>query len=343
MDRKFYKSNKIVMKLAVDYYPFLKFYHSGPKVFLNRLVNSIKKNQLCKIHSPFLPFFDIGLYSVYKKNLFNKKYVLRVDGIYFDAQNTFGNTNTLNKKIFDSIDDSSGVIFISEFSKIMVEAFHGRINKPYSIIHNKVPLNLFKPNGHNFRSKLGLKKSDKVLITSAHWRRHKRLKETIELTNLLNQYNDKYKLIILGGKKIKNDNPNIFFVGEVTPNQLSPWYRTADIYIHLAWIEPCGNTQIEAMASGLPVICCNNGGIGETVKSANGGIISECDTVFYPQLIDYYNPPKPNFNKLIEAIKEIYDNYDKYKNLIDYKCLNIDLAAYQYHSFINKIYNEKNI
>ena len=65
--------------------------------------------------------------------------------------------------------------------------------------------------------------------------------------------------------------------------------------------------------------------------------------VFYPKLIDYYNHPKPNFNKLIEAIKEIYDNYEKYKNLINYKSLNIDLAAYQYQSFINKVYNEKNI
>ena len=33
-------------------------------------------------------------------------------------------------------------------------------------------------------------------------------------------------------------------------NSLSKWYRSADIYLHLAWIEPCGNTQIEAMAQG---------------------------------------------------------------------------------------------
>ena len=330
------------MKLAIDYYPFLNFYHSGPKVFLNRLTNSIKKNKLCEVRSPFLPFFDIALYSVYKKNLFNKKYVLRVDGIYFDSENTFGNTNILNKKIFKSIDDSSGLIFISEFSKNMVEAFHNKINKPYTVIHNKVPLNLFSPHGHNYKNKLGIKDSDKVLITSAHWRRHKRLDETIELINLLNKNDDHYKLIVLGGKNNKsNINPNIFFIGEVPPNQLSPWYRTADIYVHLAWIEPCGNTQIEAMASGLPVICCNNGGIGETVKNANGGIVCECDPIFSPELINYYNPPKPNFNLLIEAINEIYKNYNKYKKLINYDYLNIDLAADQYQLFIKKKYNEK--
>ena len=65
-----------------------------------------------------------------------------------------------------------------------------------------------------------------------------------------------------------NKNPANFV--PLTP--ISFLHRTADIYVHLAWIEPCGNTQIEAMACGLPVVCCNNGGIGETIKNSSGGI-----------------------------------------------------------------------
>lgn len=331
------------MNLAIDYYPFLKFYHSGPKVFLNRLSKSIYKNNLCKITTPFLPFFDIGLYSVYKKNFFKKKYVLRVDGIYFDKNNTFGNTESLNKKIFNSIDDSSGVIFISEFSKKMVESFHGRIKKPNIIIHNKVPLNLFRNTGHNFRNILGFDNDKRILITSAHWRRHKRLDETIKLVNILNKDKDQYKLLVLGdNKKKNNDNPNIYYIGEVKPDDLSPWYRTADIYIHLAWIEPCGNTQIEAMASGLPVVCCNNGGIGETVKKANGGIVANCDKIFTHSLIDYYNPPEPNYMILKKAIEKIFNNLSNYKESINYDYLNIDNAAKQYVQFIKNINYEKN-
>lgn len=330
------------MKLALDYYPFLDLYHSGPKVFLNRLSKSIKKNNLCEIKTPFLPFFDIGLYSVYEKNFFNKKFVLRVDGIYFDKQNKFGDTKILNKRIFDSINKASGIIFISHFSKKMVESFHEKIQKPNIIIHNKVPLNIFNKNGHNYRNKLGIGKNDKVLITSAHWRRHKRLNETIKLINIMNEPGDQYKLIILGGKKKNNNqNPNIFFIGEVKPNELSAWYRTADIYIHLAWIEPCGNTQIEAMASGLPVVCCNNGGIGETIKEARGGIVSNCDNHFTPKLLDYYNPPEPDYNKLINAINEIFENLSKYKNSINNEYLDIDLGAKLYCRFIESINNEK--
>ena len=115
------------MNLAIDYYPFLKFYHSGPKVFLNRLKNSIKKQNLFNIRSPLLPFFDIALYSVYEKNFFNKNYVLRVDGIYFDIKNTSGNTNDLNNQIFKSIANSKGIIYISQFSKEMVHTFYGKL------------------------------------------------------------------------------------------------------------------------------------------------------------------------------------------------------------------------
>ena len=92
----------------------------------------------------------------------------------------------------------------------------------------------------------------------------------------------------MGGEKKNFNNQNIISIGEVSPNSLSKWYRTADIYLHLAWIEPCGNTQIEAMASGVPVICCNNGGIGETVNEASGGIVVDADMPFQMELIDYY-------------------------------------------------------
>ena len=284
-----------------------------------------------------MPFFDIALFSVYEKNFFEKRFILRVDGIYFDKNNTAGDTNNLNNKIFNSISKANGVIYISKFSKDMVNKFYGKIDIPEKIIHNKVPLNYFKPNGDNYRKDLNIKNNERVLITSAHWRRHKRLEETIYFLNYLNSYSPiKYKLIILGGNKKRFNDENIISIGEVKPNLLSKWYRTADIYLHLAWIEPCGNTQIEAMASGIPVVCCNNGGIGETVIKAKGGIVVETDDQFEMNLIDYYNPPKPNYQNLKNAVEKIYDDYQDYKNKIDYDYLNIDLAAKEYCEFIKK-------
>ena len=91
------------------------------------------------------------------------------------------------------------------------------------------------------------------------------------------------------------------------------------------------------MACGLPVVCCNNGGIGETVELASGGIVVKTDPEYEYDKIEYYNPPKPNYKKLIEAINEIFLNYETYKSKINYNYLNIDNAAISYTNFINKL------
>tara|TARA_Y100000768_G_scaffold292087_1_gene226033 strand:- start:841 stop:1842 length:1002 start_codon:yes stop_codon:yes gene_type:complete len=332
------------MKLAIDYYPLLKYYHAGPKVFLNRLKDSIIKQNLCNVKTPFLPFFDIALFSVYKKNFYKKNYVIRVDGIYFDNKNVAGETKILNDQIIDSIKKSVGIIYISDFSKKMVHNFFGNFNLPEIVIHNKVPLQTFNPEGDNYFKKLGFKDNDRVLITSAHWRRHKRLKETIKLIRILNKQSKfKYKLIVLGKNNDPNNNDkNIYYAGEIKPMDLPKWYRTAHVYVHLAWIEPCGNTQVEAMACGLPVICCNNGGIGETVIEANGGIVVNSDPIYNMNYIDYYNPPEPNYEELINSINKIFDQYPSFKKNIKSEILDIDYGARSYVNFIKNVSFKKN-
>ena len=66
------------------------------------------------------------------------------------------------------------------------------------LIFNAVSFEDFKFEGENYRNKLGISNNDRVIITSASWRRIKRLEETIELLNLLNSENNKYKLIVIG-------------------------------------------------------------------------------------------------------------------------------------------------
>ena len=46
---------------------------------------------------------------------------MRIDGIYFDSSETNGSNRHLNKRIFDSIDAASGVIFQSEFSVALLK------------------------------------------------------------------------------------------------------------------------------------------------------------------------------------------------------------------------------
>ena len=61
------------------------------------------------------------------------------------------------------------------------------------------------------------------------------------------------------------DAKDIIFAGYVEEKDLPCWYRSSNLYLHLAWIEPNANSQAEAIASGLPSLCANNGGNFELV------------------------------------------------------------------------------
>ncbi len=311
--------------------------HDGPKIFLKRLKESIKQRKLAQVTNIFHPFYDIGIFSVLDKNYFNKRYILRVDGIYIDSFNYVGNSKKLNSIIFNKITNAQGVVFISEFSKKIVEKFYGNKLPPNTIIHNKVPTSEFRNYGDNARSKLGIKSTDLVLITAAKWRRHKRLKETIKFLKILNKNNKKYKLIVLGENIEKEKIEDVFFAGKVDLNDLPYWYRAADVYVHLCWIEACGNTQIEALACGIPVLCCNNGGIGETVKLSRGGIVSLADKNYNYNEVDLYNPPEPDYGILSSDLDKIINNHDFYKKNINYKYLDINKGAEDYVNFLNRI------
>ncbi len=330
-----------MLKIGVKHYPFLSFHHNGPQVFMHRLTNAFVREKIFKINSLLLPNYDIGLFSVTKSGLYDIPYFLRLDGLYIDNKNTIVDSRKENQKIFNSIKNAKGLIYQSEYCKQIAEKLYpDQISKPSIIINNGVPLEIFNPKGKNFRSKLEIQNDERVLITSAHWRRHKRLQETIKLINILNQNNAvKYRLIILGRsdlyRKFQNDK-KIIFAGEIKPSSLAAWYRTADVYIHLAWIEPAGNTQNEAIGCGLPVICSNNGGLKDTVIRSNAGLVSLTDEDYNFSYVDYYNPPEPKYSNLIKDVNNVFENLELYKSQIKYNEIDINLVAKKYEKFIKQ-------
>ena len=336
------------MLIGIENFYLNRLSKQGPYIFLSRLVETIKKENLCNLTSLFDPRADFKLYLIKKKKdlFFNKDFFLRVDGLYLDKFNRKFQSDKLNNEIFNSIDKAKGLIFISHYSKKIVEKMHKKIINPNIIIHNSVDTSQFLNRGENLRKRLGLNDCDRVIVTSASWRRHKRLKESIELLKILNSENNKYryKLLVLG----KTDDQKILqedtiYTGHIAHYNLPAYYRSGDIYLQLSWIEPCGNTQIEAMSCGLPVICCNNGGIGETVIRANGGKVLKTDEEFKFEKIDYYNPPEPDFNLLKEEIKDMFKNLNFYKQNIIREKLDIKIAANNYVNFFKKIWRSKTL
>lgn len=329
------------MKLGFEDYPFNKFSKIGPKVFINRLIQSIKKNNLCKISANYLPFYDIAVLTVLAKNYFNKPYLVRFDGLYNDKNNTIGDTRKLNSILQKKTENASGIIFQSEFTKKFYEAFFGKTEKKSEIIYNRIDTSRFVKDKKNFRDQISKNQKEKIIVVSASWRRHKRLEESIELIKLINK-DDKYKfkLLVLGEtnlQKIKDE--EIFFAGHVNPENLYKWYQSADLYLHPAWIDSAPNTIMEAIACKIPCIGLNNGGVSEMISLCDAGITCDADKKYNFDYVDLYNPPKPDFKVIKNAIFEIMDNYNYFKERININNAEISITAKEYVKFANKVYN----
>jgi glycosyltransferase involved in cell wall biosynthesis len=84
--------------------------------------------------------------------------------------------------------------------------------------------------------------------------------------------------------------PNVHFVGYQTGEMLSKIYASSDIFVFPSPTETLGNVVLEAMASGLPVIVANQGGVLENVVHLQNGMIAANQTVeaYYEHMIAYY-------------------------------------------------------
>ncbi len=328
------------MKLAIE--PLSKFRKTqiASKFFLSNIKKKFELNQNCSLSSHYLPFYDVALFATTNKSIYKKPFILRLDGIYIDKLNTIRNSDLENKKIFRSIENSSGVIFNSKYSKKIVEKFHKKIDKPNVVISNGIDQSIFKPEGENLRNELRIDKDEIVLITCAYWRRHKRLKETIIFfKKLVETRNEKLKLIIVGSKNEDyNNDKNIIFSGIVKNGDLPKWYRTADFYIHLSWIEANSNSQCEAISCGLPILCSNNGGNYESVKELNVGVVSECDEQFNFEMVDLYNPPEPNYKTLLKDFDNLIKKKNQFRLSKSLNKISLDNVAEDYLKFIKNVY-----
>src|SRR5205085_8661845 len=68
-------------------------------------------------------------------------------------------------------------------------------------------------------------------------------------------------------------NDVVRFTGYVDQSGLPSWYRAADVFVLSSDFDNSPNVVLEAMASGLPVVATNVGGVGDYVESPAGGML----------------------------------------------------------------------
>lgn len=80
-------------------------------------------------------------------------------------------------------------------------------------------------------------------------------------------------------KKIANQNKNIYFLGNKNRTEIIKQYQNSDVFVLTSNYDNYPNVIFEAMASGLPVIATNVGGVAlQVIKQKTGILVNLNDT-----------------------------------------------------------------
>lgn len=221
------------------------------------------------------------------------------------------------------------VITVSNYIKGRVETIGADI--PIETVYNGIDLERFYQATPIDRKTLGFKEDDFIVVYSGRINPEKGVKELIQAFAKLHDYPN-IKLLIIGGSFFGNNQNNdsfiielqkeskkvtnsINFTGFIPYEQIPSYLAMADAaVIPSMWEDPFPTTVLEAMASGLPIIATNSGGIPEACSSCAIIIDKEKDVI----------------NELVNSICLLYKD-SKTRNKLKGSCL-----------CLSKIYNKNN-
>jgi glycosyltransferase involved in cell wall biosynthesis len=160
---------------------------------------------------------------------------------------------------------------------------------PVEVVPNAVDFELFSKTVptdriNSIRSSLGIKSNEKVLITASRLVKKNAVDICIEALKFLSP---EYKLAVLGIgedegqlKRQANDlglQRRVVFAGFIPHTELPQYLKASDVFVRPSRSEGLGNSFLEAMTAGIPVIGTNVGGITDFLENEKTGYVVKVD------------------------------------------------------------------
>jgi glycosyltransferase involved in cell wall biosynthesis len=213
------------------------------------------------------------------------------------------------KELFSSLKDMCIVTPSIWLSEIVKESYLSKFD--CYVINNGVDTEMFCPD--NVKKETGEKKI--VLAVSSVWTILKGYNDLFEINRLLDD--NIYQLVVIGvTKKQQNElqNEGIFSITRTNnQNELAEWYRKASVFINPTYEDTFPTVNIEALASGTPIVTYRTGGSPELVFD-DCGIVVDVGNV--KMLIDAVGSLKKN-SQLCRSYGEKYSLTNTYKKYVD--------------------------
>lgn len=200
--------------------------------------------------------------------------VLNQNGVFYPAWFN-GDWRDQNVIMATAYHRASHVFWQSEFCRRAANRFLGERQGPGEILFNAVDVQFFRP---------GVERKERPFTFLLSGKIGKHLGYRVDSTFAGLAYARRAgldaRLIIAGWVEdiravhamAKNHGVagEVTFTGPYTQEQAPDIYQRADAYVMTKYLDPCPNTVLEALASGLPVLYSGNGGVPELVGSEAG-------------------------------------------------------------------------
>ena len=239
------------------------------------------------------------------------KVVLRLDGIYNKEYNKLFNRavrpdmTALHDKLKQDLVSVDWVVYQSQWSKDCIDSEIVERDANFSVIHNAVDTNLFKPMPRG-------KSIDTNLFHVGKMRNGYLMESLIGTYQELKKRGHKVKLILVGSmdgecQAVFNKyvaDKNIQHLGSFSNTALTAAYNKGDIYIGPRQGSSSDNVIAEAQACGLPVVIPSFGGNTDMVFNDFSGVVVPADQWNYGEA---YN------NRLADGVERIMKDLDGFK------------------------------
>jgi glycosyltransferase involved in cell wall biosynthesis len=167
-------------------------------------------------------------------------------------------------------------IFQSQYSKVSTTVKHRIVRQDGPVIFNPVDVALFAPDGPRFSTAPG-----RPTVACASWSTNPR-KGAPDVNRLASAHAD-VDFVLCGRFEGIADRPNVIRLGHLSRGGMAHALRSCDALLNLSENDPAPNVVIEALASGLPVLYRDSGGVGELVGDCGIAVTPES---FRPALED---------------------------------------------------------
>jgi UDP-glucose:(heptosyl)LPS alpha-1,3-glucosyltransferase len=189
----------------------------------------------------------------------------------------------LEKNIFES-GQCKKIIAISQMVKNDILENYKCPPENIAVVYNGVDLKRFHPENKNtyrklIRKKLGIPESSTLILFVGSGFERKGLQFLLESTAYLK--NEDWRLLLIGKGKFEkfmryaptNKHPQI--IAKEPDPEIEKYYAAADIFILPSIYEPFGNANLEALATGLPVITTRYCGAADIIDNKQNGLVVE--------------------------------------------------------------------